>query len=263
MKRVALAVMVLSAALSVSAGEITLPGDTVVRLADPEEAREILSTEDAFTSHLMPFEMKVRMWTDREVSREDFLAHAGAQALGFSDDERERLESTFAAITANLDALDLRLPFPPVITLVKSAGLEEGGAAYCRGAVIVFPARLLWAPEKLFERIMTHELFHILTSANPDLRDPLYGIIGFVPCDHIELPRQLAEINVTNPDAFWNTHYIEVDFGGKDLKVIPVNLLDLARYDPGREGRIFDLLDSRLLVVEKRERWAAALVDGR
>lgn len=262
MKRLFVAAVVFAASLAAYGGEITIQGETSVRLAAPEEAHEILSARDHFTTRLTPLEMKVRMWTDRDVSREEFLAHAGAQALGFSDGEHARLESVFASISANLDALDLRPPFPPVITLVKSAGLEEGGAAYCRGPVVVLPAQLLWAPQPVLERIVTHELFHVLSTANPGLRDPLYVLVGFVPCDDIELPPELAEVSITNPDAFWNTHCIEVTVDGEDLKVIPVNLLDISRYDPRRPGRIWDILDSRLLVVEKRQKWEAVLIDG-
>src|SRR5437667_368014 len=81
------------------------------------------------------------------------------------------------------------LSFPTTVQLIKTTGVEEGNAAYTRGTAIVISKVELSKTQSELEKIICHELFHILSRHNPKLRERLYAIIGFIPCDDVEFPR--------------------------------------------------------------------------
>ena len=76
--------------------------------------------------------------------------------------------------------------------MIKTTGREEGNAAYCRGKAIVLPASKLQLPPNRLQRLLMHELFHLLSRQDPQLRKQLYGIVGFTPCDPIALPASMC-----------------------------------------------------------------------
>jgi hypothetical protein len=94
------------------------------------------------------------------------------------------------------------------------------------------------------------------------LRQKLYAIIGFTPCDPITLPRELAAVKITNPDAPTLDYFITVEHEGAELKVVPVLLCDRDTYDPNRTS-LFNYLQFRLLAVEQNDDgWTPLLKDG-
>jgi hypothetical protein len=49
---------------------------------------------------------------------------------------------------------------------------------------------------------MLHEFFHVFSRANPDTRDEIYNLIGFIPVQkEIILPEKLAKTKLLNPDG--------------------------------------------------------------
>ena len=51
-------------------------------------------------------------------------------------------------------------------------------AAYCRRQAIILPASETKKSDDELRNLLTHELFHILSRANPELRDKLYAVIA-------------------------------------------------------------------------------------
>ncbi len=100
-------------------------------------------------------------------------------------------------------------------------------------------------------KLVCHELFHVLSRANPELRERLYEAIGFAKCKEVEFPARLRLRKITNPDAPRNDHYIRVRVGGKECLAVPILFADSDTYDPARGGEFFDYLQFRLLLVER------------
>ena len=98
---------------------------------------------------------------------------------------------------------------------IKTTGNEEGGAAYTRANAIVLPEAEMTAPVEKIRKTISHELFHVLSRANPDLREKLYAAIGFVKCDEVAFPLELKSRKLTNPDAPKNDHCILLQVGDK------------------------------------------------
>ncbi len=112
-----------------------------------------------------------------------------------------------------------KLKFPEKIYFIKTTGKEEGNAPYTRNAnAIVFSKSELLAPQKEIEKTLVHELFHVLSANNIELRDQAYSIIGFIKCNEISYPQSLMEQKITNPDAPFNKHCILVKHGKKSFQ---------------------------------------------
>lgn len=252
--------VMLTAPLPARAYELKLYGETVVRLAGVEETTAALGKRDRFIRSLSPFDRQARLKTDRAVSEAEFLEYVAAQVVSWRDADIAAITNAIGSIRAKLAPLYLRLP--PVVLLVPTTGKEEGNAAYCRGNAIVLPRGRLEQKERL-ENLLVHELFHILSRNDPELRKRLYAIIGFRPCPEIALPVSLRHRKITNPDAPLIDNTIELDLQGKKRNAVPVLYASVEKYDPQKGGNFFRYLQFRLMVVEQMgDAWKPSQKDG-
>jgi hypothetical protein len=239
-----------------SHGQITL-GGTTVAFADVEEAKQILTKRDDFVRRMSPFDRAARMKTDRDVSEEEYLAFVAENILAWNDAEKDRISTAFQSIDAELNALTL--PLPPRVLLIKTTGNEEGNAAYTRANAIVFPRNDLDAPLDKIRKTICHELFHILSRANPTLREKLYAVIGFKKCGEITFPADLKSQKITNPDAPRNDHCVRVQVGGEARWAVPVLFSSHEKYNVERGGEFFNYLQFRLLLIQRDDDTETAL----
>ncbi len=244
---------------STAAEPIALTTDSIVAFATREEGRAALLTPDRYTQSLSRFDMESRLFTNNDVTLEQFMHHAADQVVDWSDADRAKLERIIASAAKRLVGLDL--PFPPTILLIQTTGLEEGDAAYCRRHAMILPRRYAGFAEPQLERLFLHELFHILSSHNEPLRHRLYEIVGFRPCPEIKLPTELADLKITNPDGPTLNYYIELEVEGQRQLAIPL-LHASERFDPAQRRTFFKYMKFSLLAIEQHEdRWLASQVD--
>lgn len=243
--------------LAVLLQDLPLHGETKARFAAPEEAAAVLSRRDSFARALSRFDLQSRMKTGREVTLDAFLAFAAGEAEAWTPEEREKVTRVVESLRPRL--APFRIPLPGRVLLVKTSGREEGGAAYCRGAAVVLPRAVIARAPAALERLLIHELFHVSSRHDPDLRRRLYAVIGFRPCTEIALPESLRDRRITNPDGETIDACIDVEVDGAARTVVPVLYASVERYDPERGGSFFRYLTFRLMEIRKvGERWAAA-----
>jgi hypothetical protein len=263
MKRVLLmAAVTLCFAAAVHAEDVKLNNDTTVSFATQEQAKALLGTEDDYMKAMGPFDRSARMKTDREVTTEQVLKFAAANALDWKPEEQQVVEAVIRKIAPAVGKLNLKLP--KTVLMIKTTGREEGRASYTRANAIILPQNVVSSSRAEIEHTVAHEFFHILTRNCPELRDALYAIIGFQPCNEIELPADIKARRISNPDALKNDHCIRVTFEGKPVFVVPIIYAAQAQYDVRRGGEFFNYMLMRMLVVEKvDDKWKPALVGGR
>jgi hypothetical protein len=228
-------------------GVTVRPGTRAV-LATAEEGARLLSQRDAFVAAMSPFDRSARLQVGREVPEPEYLSFVAKQTLDWSASERDRLGAIlewFARDTARWS-----LPLPPVVTFVKTTGLEEGRAAYCRGAAVVLPENVVGDESGHLRTTVFHELFHVYSSHHPEMRARLYAILGFELCPELVLPPALARRKLTNPDAPRLDAFIRVRLDGKSSPVAPVILGRSDLYDEKVGGPFFRQMDFRLLVLQ-------------
>ncbi len=249
--------------VDVQAAELRLTGNTVIRFADVREGAEAVARRDDYIRQMSPIDRQIRLQTDRNVSEAEFAAFAASHVRPWQPEEIEMLTPLVSSLQKKLAAWKLTLP--PVVLLVKTTGREESGAAYCRGNAIVLSQNMINGGQGTLEKVLPHEVFHILSSHNPALREALYQIIGFRACNEVLLPEGWRERKITNPDAPVNNHYITVNLAERSgAELMPVLLSKFERYDAARGGTLFSYLDFKLLLLENDgDQRRAAIVDGK
>jgi len=229
--------------------QIKLSGDTSLTFATADEARKMLTTPDDFIRALSPFDRAARVKTAGAVSEKAFLEFVGRNVLDWTEAEKASLVSAVERLRTPFDRLALL--WPKAIYVVKTTGKEEGGAAYTRNQALILPQNMLTPNRPRSPRLIAHELFHILSRSNPNLRDRLYQAIGFVKCNEIELPETLRSRQITNPDAPANNHCIRVQVAGAEVWAVPIIFSRTERYDVEQGGEFFSYMQSQLLLIDR------------
>src|SRR4051794_26340939 len=144
-----------------SKATIQLTADCEVRFASVEQGREILTADDLFTAQLSRFDLQCRLKTDHDVTLADWKLFVAKQVRPWGASE-------MAAVSQSLGRLEkwlagYRLPVPSIIELVRTTGEEESNAAYTRSAAIVLPEKVMGYDETKLDRLLLHELFHLLS----------------------------------------------------------------------------------------------------
>ncbi len=257
MPRLALVLALLTLSL-VRAFAIELKNATV-RFASAAEGREILERKDDFIERLSPFDRAGRMKVDRPVSPEEFLHFVGQSVLEWTVQERKRLATILTVINARLR--DVPLSLPARVVLIKTNGSEEWNAAYSRGTAIVL-SQHAFAQTADLERLICHELFHILSRHNPELRERLYTAIGFAKFDEVVLPSEIEVRRITDPDAPHNDHFIKVEVEGEECVGVPILYSKSATYDARGGGGVRQNVQFQFLVAKNAEDLARAEIAG-
>jgi hypothetical protein len=226
-----------------------LENPTSMVFASVDEAKALLGTRDEFVERMSPFDRAARLKTSRDVSEKEFLDYVTQQALPWSDNDRLKAESAIQFVQGRLQPWDL--PFPAKVLFIMTTGREEGNAAYTRANAVILPRSELAATPAGLQKNICHELFHVLSRANPKLREKLYASIGFVACEEVEFPASLQSRKITNPDAPKNNHCIRLMVNEQAGWAIPILYSTVEKYPAARGGEFFDYLKFQLLMVER------------
>jgi Domain of unknown function (DUF4157) len=224
-------------------------GTTTAHFATQSEGRQILTAKDEFIQRLGPFDRSARMKTDKAVSEEEFLQFVGRNVIDWTQEEAQRVQTAIEAIHPLLRELPLSLPRP--VQFVRTTGAEQGNAAYTQGTGIVLHKDDFAKSPRELQKLICHELFHVLSRHNPELRERLYRLIGFTKCNEIDLPPELQRRKITNPDAPRNDYYIRVQVDGRQSCVVPLLISRVEKYDIERGGEFFAYIKLQFLVMQK------------
>jgi len=235
----------LALAVPAFAGGFQLETNVVVSFADADAGRKILTARDDFVQALSPFDRAARLKTDRDVSEKEYLDFVGRNVLAWEPEETNRITAQLRRAGSKLARW--HLPFPAVIVLVKTTGQEEGHASYTRQNAVILPQNELKSAN--LEGTLIHELFHVLSRHNPELRKRLYAVLGFKPTGAIELPPELERRKITNPDGVDPGWFITVTNRGRAQPAVPILYASADRYDPATGGEFFNYLVFKLLAV--------------
>jgi len=213
-----------------------------------EAGADFLGEPDDFVKALSPFDRASRLQVGRVVGQAEFLKHVRAQVLDWDKADIEKISALLKKLWPRMK--DLKLPWPRTIHLIKATGKEEGNAAYTRRNAVILPAGKLKQKNEKLERLLVHELFHVLSRANPELSTRLYWIIGYEPVPPLKFPAELLSRKLTNPDAPFSRHAIEVEHDGRKVKVAPILYARTEKYDEKQGGAFFRYLVFRLLALD-------------
>lgn len=231
------------------AAHYEITNGTAVNFASAAQGRKIITAKDDYISRLSLFDYQSKMKSNRnDIQQDEFLDFFGANTMKWNKQQKNKIVSALNVF--NKKAANIYLPLPKKVFFVKTTGQEESEAAYTRANAIFLPESFFHAKQERIDWVVAHELFHVLTRANPELKEQLYKTIGFKKTDEIELPSPLRHYKISNPDAPVNDHVIKVQIDGKDQWTIPVIYSD-RDYVPEKEQNFFRYLKFSLLLVER------------
>ena len=157
------------------------------------------------------------------------------------------MEKFIQKVRQELELSGIDMSLPKHILLVKTTGREDAGTYTRQNTIIIPDLGSQWpSVDRLADGIL-HELFHIMTRYRPEIREQLYGIIGFHPCGEVELPDYLADRMIINPDVSNNCFSIQVSVKDVPTEVIPIIYSKTEQYNG---GELPDYLTLKLMAVQ-------------
>ena len=236
-----------AAAHSAEPQSVPFRGDTKLIFATQEQGERQITKQDGFIDHVGELEMQIRLESAEPVSKDAYVKSLGAGVKAWKPEEIELVEKAAKQVTEALEGYNF--PLPEEVLLVRVSAEVEGDAPHCRGASVILPDGFFSVTTDP-ARILAHELFHVMSSHHPELRDKLYEVIHFTKCNEVELPESLQPQRVTNPDAYLNQHVVRIVADDKETPIMPVLLTRSDEYQP---GGLFANLDFRLMVLEEAD----------
>jgi hypothetical protein len=225
--------------------------------ATQAHARSVLGQEDDYVRATGALERALVLGVPGPVDPGRFASAMAETARDWSEEETSALAPVFGRLDRFVSGMKWKAP--PRILIVKASGELMEGFPHTRGNAIVLQEGVLadaLARPGLMDYLAAHETFHVLSRADPVLREALYRAIGFRPCAGVDLPPALAELRITNPDAPRSAHAIAVRWQGRPVEALPFVRLPSARADP-RLGFGAQMSTAWLLVERQGERCKA------
>lgn len=230
--------------------KVTSIGSVQLSILEGKSAATLLAKEDDYTSKLTMFDYQSKFKVDKILTEEERFSSYQNEVLSWTEEEKTLLKQVIDSVSEKIEALDLNLPAE--IYIIKSNGHVEAGAAYTRANAIILPEEMMVYgkdnPED-FAKLFVHELFHVYSRHNIDLRPSLYSVIHYKPCEELQFPAELDDMRISNPDAPDNNYYIETKYKGKDMKFIPYLYADRP-YDKLKGEPFFMYLRDDMIAVE-------------
>lgn len=249
MKRTVIAIFML-ASISVcvfAQEEFQLQPGTFVKVVNVARANELLCIEDDYTKVLSRFDLESKTDNKKGAVLEDYINYACSQNLNWTEEEIRIMGNIIGSAAKKIAALDLRIKMPVTIEIIKSTMDNEGNAeGYTRRNYIVLKDSRITGNRQSLEDLFIHELFHVLSRYDPEMREKVYSTIGFTKCNEVPYPPEIADKRISNPDAPFNDHYLRVSYENNPLDVMLI-LYSPKEYDG---GSFFAYLQLGMLVVE-------------
>lgn len=194
------------------------------------EGRAIVLAPDEFTAEFTPADISIRLQQTEGGTEADVRGLYADQVVAWTPEEEARLAAMAARNRPALDALDAWIP--DTLLFVKNTARLDGGLPHTRANAIFFGPTLPEDDAEL-DGLFFHELFHVMSRANANRRDELYGSIGFQRCTSFDLPAGLRARMFTNPDAP-TVEYVVPQANPSDNQrfTTPVLTADPPHYDP-------------------------------
>lgn len=209
----------------------------------------ILAAEDDYIAALSAFDYAAKFKSDTPLNSSQREAAYRDALQDYTTAEIARLEQAFRKCFEAMDGMSVKLP--DTIHLFSEETIESG-AAYTRVNTICMPKRFIAnLDDEQLTHLAAHEMFHVISRHNLELRPEIYAILGFLPAEPTALPEPLASLTIANPDAPGMGHVIQCNWQGRATHFLPI----LHSSRPYRGGSFFQYLQDDLLAVE--------LVEGR
>ena len=239
------------------------------RFASQEEGRQLRLANTAYFDALTQNDIDWKL-QNTGTTKEEYKEIAAAQIQDFSEEEKQALGKVMDFIEARMMELGFRVPMDEEIVFVKNGMRDEGmmGGYTYKNVVFLSADEVRFAP-RIFQAdpefdadyleyglhfirgLVTHEIFHCLTSNDAQFRRLMYGLIGFTIEDRErEFGSTVRDLLLHNPDVEHYDNWAEFTIDGQKrrctlLCVYPGTYAEAAAANP--EAHFFD--DMHIVLV--------------
>lgn len=188
------------------------------------EAQVTLGNTDEYIMKMSDYEKKLKLGHNNHYKIDNYLEFLESCALEWNEAEMKKITIAFNQI--NKKIMQMKTFLDVTITLIKTNGADEWNSAYTRGTCIILPEKKLsyYEGERL-ERLIAHELFHVISRNNTTLRKCLYEAINYWEAYGIIIPEDILAKKLTNPDAIYDNYYTKIEFENKEYFALPIVML--------------------------------------
>jgi hypothetical protein len=215
-----------------------------VVFADRDLTAELLTAHDAFYQQLSPLDRQILAVSEAPIDNAAMDARLKASALDWTPSDIQELRGSLAEADQAATAAHVTFRLPATIYLAKESAAIYSGSSYTRCSTV-----FMSGPQPA--TVLLHELYHVMSRANPQIRAELYALVGYEQC-HVSLSSlgtDLKAIVITNPDtdAFGETCITLPDTAGRPVTYAPL-LIGNGPYD-GTPGGWTAILDPILVAL--------------
>lgn len=209
----------------------------------------ILDDIDGFYGQISGVEMQIQMkrmepFGSRTEAMTAYKKFISSEVSDWKTEEMQAMLRLFQQVKSMCDTLSPRI-FPGGIRLIKVKTNHYGNDVYyTRGKDILIPENIFPLDEESRQLpVMIHEVFHILSRYNTELKKDLYGYIGFFKAEKpIKLNPVLQKILLTNPDGVSFQYAIELEGGVPGKLAVPLITSKFKNFRPDNPA-FFDYLN--------------------
>jgi hypothetical protein len=203
-----------------------------VVFANRDLTAELLTAHDAFYEQLSPLDRQILAISNAPIGKVALDARLNASALDWTPSEIQQLRTSLTQADQAATASHVTFRLPETIYLAKESAAIYSGSPYTRCSAVFLPG-----PQPA--GVLIHELYHVMSRYNPQIRAALYALVGYRPCrvSLSSVGADLKDIVITNPDtdAFGETCITLPDAVGKPVRYVPL-IIGNGPYDGTPEG---------------------------
>jgi len=259
--------------------KLNTKSNTKIVLIDGSKAVEEFSRKDLYMDNMSEFDLQSRLNTDKSVTVDDYINFIVKQILPWDKVYSTRLIKAINAL--NKKELLKQLEFPSEIYFILTNGKDESRSAYCRNMnLVILPNNKLDSDDddsdeenkeenknitelvsgSCWNKTVVHELFHIWSRNNLEKRGKMYEAIGYNKTPKvINLPPELMNLKMTNPDAPITTVFVTLKFYEKEQPVQSEG--SSRRSEPFGSTQANELASERRVQPEGSVQWIQLVFD--
>ncbi len=237
----------------------------LVHFADSTNAAKLISTvdDDGFFDQISQVDIEIQMkkeqtFESREQAISAYKKFLSKEVSSWSDEEIEIMNQIFVDVKKLCDTISPRI-FPGGMKLIKIKPNHYGqDVYYTRGNIIFIPENIFPIEnQQTILSVMLHEIFHIVSRQNPELRSDIYKLIGFEKAEkRVKLNEMLNKKLLTNPDGVSYQYFIRLD----SILAIPLITSNFATFTKNNPS-FFNYLQFDLYQIRDKGTYYEAITD--
>jgi hypothetical protein len=180
-------------------------------------------TIENFFAIIRPLDIALQLQSENN-SKKAYRKNLKKEVIKFSQKDKNKISPILFEVENKLERINSNYKLPQ-LNLIQSKGKIYGpNTFYTRENSIIIPqAEIENLTENDFSDIILHEVFHILSRYNPELKKKLYAVIGFNPLTApLIIEENFNKRILLNPDGINFNYEMSIKTKEESYNVVPI-----------------------------------------